>query len=67
MDFRATLTRRSLARPARPLEFESEATDGTHTITINRSVARDDSFLDVRKSRTAMYRRSRACSCRPAR
>lgn len=38
-DFRATLTHWKLARPARPLEFESEATDGTHTITINRSVS----------------------------
>ena len=38
-DFRATLTRWSLVKPARPIEFESEATDGSHTITINRSVS----------------------------
>lgn len=38
-DFRATLTKWNLAKPARPLEFESEASDGAHTITINRSVS----------------------------
>jgi AraC family transcriptional regulator len=38
-DFRATLSRWNLASPERPLEFTHEFTDGTHTITINRTVS----------------------------
>lgn len=38
-DFRVTLTKWSLEQPRQPLEFKHELTDGTHTITINRSVS----------------------------
>lgn len=38
-EFRTTLSRWRLEQPSHPIEFTSEVTDGTHTITINRSVS----------------------------
>lgn len=37
--FRAILSKWSLPKPKQPTEFRQEFTDGTHTITINRSVS----------------------------
>jgi AraC family transcriptional regulator len=37
--FRAILSKWSLPKPKQPIEFRHEFTDGTHTITINRSVS----------------------------
>lgn len=38
-DFRATLSRWCLAKPQRPLEFQHDDADGTHTITVNRTIS----------------------------
>ncbi len=38
-DFRAILSKWSLPKPKQPLEFRQELTDGTHTVTVNRSVS----------------------------
>lgn len=38
-DFRATLSKWCLAKPQQPLEFQHDVTDGTHTITVNRTIS----------------------------
>jgi AraC family transcriptional regulator len=47
-EFRATLSKWSLARPQQPLEFRRDVADGAHTITVNRTISAGR-FLYARK------------------